>query len=99
MNSALLMMVLALVAGGILGAIFFGGLWWTTRLGLSSGQPALWLFVSLLVRTGIVLAGFYIASGSHWERLVACVLGFVMAHVAASWWARPSRESTAGHAP
>lgn len=99
MTTAVLMFVLALVAGEILGGIFFGGLWWTTRRGLSSGQPALWFFVSLLVRTGIVLAGFYVVSGSHWERLLACLLGFVMAHIAVTWWSRPPREGSVGHAP
>ena len=43
-----LSLVLALVAGVLLGAIFFGGLWWTVRKGVSSKQPALWFFGSLL---------------------------------------------------
>ena len=54
-----LMLVLAVVAGVLLGAIFFGGLWWTVRKGVSSTRPALWFLGSLLLRTGIVLAGFY----------------------------------------
>jgi F1F0 ATPase subunit 2 len=29
-------------AGLLLGAIFFGGLWWTVRKGVSSKRPALW---------------------------------------------------------
>jgi len=41
----------------LLGAMFFGGLWWTIRRGLSSQHPALWFFSSLLLRTAIVLAG------------------------------------------
>jgi F1F0 ATPase subunit 2 len=70
---------LALVAGLLLGAIFFGGLWWTVRQGVLSKHPALWFLGSLLLRTGIILAGFYFVSGGHWERLLACLLGFVMA--------------------
>jgi F1F0 ATPase subunit 2 len=34
----------------------------------------------LLVRTGIVLVGFYVVAGGHWERLLLCLLGFVIAH-------------------
>ena len=30
--------LLACAAGGALGAIFFGGLWWTVRKGVSSAQ-------------------------------------------------------------
>ena len=54
-----LSLVLAWVAGGVLGAIFFGGLWWTVRKGVSSQQPALWFLGSLLLRTSVALAGFY----------------------------------------
>ena len=52
---------------------FFGGLWWTVRKGVSSRQPALWFFGSLLLRMSIALAGFYFVSGGHWERLLACL--------------------------
>jgi F1F0 ATPase subunit 2 len=74
-----LTLVLALVAGGVLGTIFFGGLWWTIRKGVSSKQPSLWFFGSLLLRMSIALAGFYFVSGGHWDRLLACLLGFVIA--------------------
>ena len=40
MNEVLLL-ALALSAGVLLGAVFFGGLWWTVRKGVSSEQPAL----------------------------------------------------------
>jgi F1F0 ATPase subunit 2 len=79
-----LTLVLAWLAGGMLGAIFFGGLWWTMCRGVSSTRPALWFVGSLLLRTGIVLAGFYAVSGSHWRRLVACLLGFVVARIVAT---------------
>ena len=70
-----------LVTGVLLGAIFFGGLWWTVRKGVSSKQPALWFFGSLLLRTSIALTGFYFVSGGHWERLLVCLLGFAMARL------------------
>ena len=57
-----LTLVLAWVAGVVLGAIFFGGLWWTVRKGVSSQRPALWFFGSLLLRMSIALAGFYFVS-------------------------------------
>ena len=72
-------LVLAGGAGVLLGAIFFGGLWWTVRRGLSSKRPVFWFLGSLLLRTSIILAGFYVVSGRHWDRLLACLLGFVIA--------------------
>ena len=78
MNETVIL-VLAGGAGVLLGAIFFGGLWWTVQRGLSSKRPASWFLVSLLLRTSIILAGFYVVSGGHWDRLLACLLGFIMA--------------------
>ena len=72
-------LALALVAGLLLGAFFFAGLWWTVRKGVSSKQPALWFFGSMMLRTGIILAGFYFVGCGHWKRLVTCLLGFVIA--------------------
>ncbi len=80
MNEVLLL-ALSLSAGMLLGTIFFGGLWWTVRKGVSSEQPALWFFSSLLLRMSIVLAGFYFVSGGHWERLLLCLAGFVIARL------------------
>jgi F1F0 ATPase subunit 2 len=76
-----LTLLLAWVAGGVLGAMFFGGLWWTVQKALSSKRPALWFFGSLLLRMGLTLAGFYFVAGGHWQRLLACLLGFVIARL------------------
>ena len=79
--SDILALALALLAGALLGAFFFGGLWWTVQKGVTSERPALWFLGSLLLRTGMILAGFYLVSQGHWSRLVACLLGFVIARV------------------
>jgi F1F0 ATPase subunit 2 len=98
-------LALAWLAGGALGAIFFGGLWWTVRKGVSSPRPALWFFGSLLLRMSIVLAGFYFVSGGQWKRLVACLVGFVIARVVVTWLTRPAGKTPnrltqeARHAP
>jgi F1F0 ATPase subunit 2 len=94
----------ALIEGVLLGTLFFGGLWWTVRQGVSVKRPALWFLGSLLLRTGIVLAGFYIVAGGHWERLLLCLLGFVIAHLIVARFAGPpvrhhnSSAKEAGHA-
>jgi F1F0 ATPase subunit 2 len=98
-----LRLVLALVTGLLLGAIFFGGLWWTVRKGFSSKQPALWFFGSLLLRTSIALAGFYFIARGHWESLLVCLLAFVMARVIVTRLTRAAEPSypaqAASHAP
>jgi F1F0 ATPase subunit 2 len=79
-------LALALVAGALLGALFFGGLWWTVQKGVTSERPALWFFGSMLLRTGIILAGFYFVSQGDWTRLAACVLGFLIARIIVVKW-------------
>jgi F1F0 ATPase subunit 2 len=72
-------LILALLTGVLLGLIFFGGLWWTVKKGVSSSHPALWFFSSFMLRTGIVVVGFYLIGRGHWERMIVCFLGFIIA--------------------
>jgi len=90
-----LVMVPACIAGGVLGTIFFGGLWWTVGKGITSKQPALWFFGSLLLRTCITLAGFYFVSANHWKQTLACLAGFALARVSVRWITAPETN----HAP
>lgn len=69
----------ALLAGAVLGSVFFGGLWWTVRRGIASPRPALWFVSSLVARVALALAGIYLVSGGQWQRLLACLLGFWLA--------------------
>ena len=100
-----LSLLLALIGGVLLGAIFFGGLWWTVRKGVSSRQPALWFLGSLLVRTGAVLGGLYLVANGDWQRLLPCLVGFVMAQLVVTRLTRPTGDSQirpsqeASHAP
>jgi F1F0 ATPase subunit 2 len=94
----------ALIAGMLLGAMFFGGLWWTVRKGVSSTRPGFWFFGSLLLRTSMTLVGFYVVSDGHWERLLVCLLGFTIARLIATRLTRIAERPTrvteeAGHAP
>jgi len=103
MNETLIL-VLALATGVLLGAIFFGGLWWTVQKGVSSKRPALWFFGSLLLRTSIALVGFYFIARGHWERLLVCLLGFVIARLIVMQLTRAAEKPTylaqeASHAP
>jgi F1F0 ATPase subunit 2 len=89
-----LSLVPALVTGVLLGAVFFGGLWWTVRKVVLSKRSTLWFFVSLLMRTSIVLAGFYLIAHGHWGRLLMCLLGFVVARPIVMGFTRAAEKST-----
>ena len=83
----------ALVMGLLLGAFFYGGLWWTVRRGVSSQRAAAWFLASLLLRMAVALAGFYLVAGGHWQRLLPCLLGFAMARIAVTRQTRPPGEN------
>jgi F1F0 ATPase subunit 2 len=72
----------ALAIGIVLGALFFGGLWWTVRRGLAAANPALWFGVSALARMAMTLAGLYYVARAGWPSLVACLCGLLIARVA-----------------
>jgi F1F0 ATPase subunit 2 len=103
--SELLFLTLALAAGLVLGAVFFGALWWTVRQGISSRWTAVWFFGSMVLRMGLVLAGFYFVGRGDWKRLVACLLGFVIARFIVTRLTRTRIETPASiakeadHAP
>lgn len=79
----------ALLAGAALGAIFFGGLWWTVQRGAASTIPARWFLGSLVLRTAIVLVGFYLVGAGQPVRLGLCLLGFVLARAVVLRITRP----------
>ena len=94
----------AVGTGVVLGAAFFGGLWWTVRKGAACKRPALLFLSSFLLRTSIALAGLYFVAGGHWDRLLACLLGFVIARLIVTKFIgtpvvpRSSPAKEAGHA-
>jgi F1F0 ATPase subunit 2 len=86
-----LAVVLAFAAGLLLGAIFFGGLWWTIRRGFASPRPVSWFVGSLLLRSAFALGGFALVARGDWRRLLACLLGFFLARLAATRLSRAPR--------
>jgi F1F0 ATPase subunit 2 len=73
-----LYLAMAFLVGMGTGMLYFGGLWWTVRQLPFVRQPALLTMGSFLVRTGISLTAFYLASEGHWERILISLLGFII---------------------
>lgn len=69
----------ALLAGLALGALFYGGLWWTVLRGTRSTRPVIWFLTSLLLRMSLLLTGIYLAADGQWQRLMACMAGLLLA--------------------
>jgi F1F0 ATPase subunit 2 len=87
----------ALVMGILSGAIFFGGLWWTVRIGMAARTPAAWFSVSLLFRACLIVAGFYYIAADGLQAVLLCMCGFLIARAAVNRLVRAATGSP--HAP
>ena len=72
-------LALPLLGGFCAGVLFFGGLWWTIRHGLQSAYPAVWFLASLILRMVLAISAFLLLSQGQWQRLAACLTGFLIA--------------------
>ncbi len=74
-------LLFALLEGALLGVFFFAGLWWTVSK-IESAKHVAFLFLgSMILRTGIVVLGFYFILGDNWQHLLAGLLGFVIVRI------------------
>ena len=76
----------AFVAGVAIGMFYFGGLWLTMRQIPRASQPQLLMGVSFVGRVGLTFLAFYVVAGSHWQRLLACFLGFFLLRTVLMRW-------------
>ena len=89
-------LLLSLAVGFIAGLFFFGALYWTVRRIPHVQRPGLLLAVSFIVRTAVVLGIFYLIMDSTWQRLIAAVLGFIVARFVLVQKMRPKSKTDGG---
>jgi F1/F0 ATPase, Methanosarcina type, subunit 2 len=79
------------IAGMALGLLYFGGLWMTIQRLPHTRSPIPFMLGSMIIRTAITVGGFYYVMNQHWERAVACLIGFVLMRVIFSSRLHPKR--------
>ncbi|NCC81953.1 MAG: hypothetical protein EOM04_06765 [Clostridia bacterium] len=72
-------MVFSFLAGIVLGLIFFGGLYFTTKKLPASKSPALLMFLSITLRMIILIGGLYIVFNGEIIRLLVGIIGVFVA--------------------
>jgi F1F0 ATPase subunit 2 len=77
-ESIVLHISIAFAAGLLLGLFYFGSLWLTVQNLFKVKRPAMLSIGSFFARTGLTLGGFFIVMSGHWERALACMLGFLV---------------------
>lgn len=80
--SDIMMFAIAFGAGLVLGAIFYGGLYWTVKKGITAYYAGWWFTASLWLRLGIAAGGFYLIGQDDWQRYLICFAGFIIARIA-----------------
>ena len=88
--------LLSLLAGGLLGAFFFGGLGWTVQKITGSNRPYLITLASFLVRTAAVLAGFYLLLLCGWAYLLFALAGFIIVRTILAYKLKPFEHKGVG---
>jgi F1F0 ATPase subunit 2 len=83
----------AVFIGIALGVLFFGGLWFTVRKGLDSKNATLIFMGSLVVRMVIVLLGFYYVGADNWQKMMACLGGFLIARIVITRVTKKDRQT------
>lgn len=76
-----LTLLLALGWGGGLALLYFGGLWLTVQRAVEAAHPHWLLLASFVVRTALVLLGFFLVIAimeGRWALLIASLLGFLV---------------------
>ncbi|HAE62172.1 MAG TPA: ATP synthase subunit I [Eubacteriaceae bacterium] len=75
-------MLIAFIVGGLLGFIFFGGLYLSVTMLNKLKYPALFMSASLIIRMVILLAGIYFISSGNGYNMIAALSGVVIVRVA-----------------
>ena len=79
--SAVITLAAGLVAGVVLGLVFFGGLWWTTQRLATSSRPAMLVSIRLLVRVALLAAGLFLLAQVGSGAILAAALGLLAARI------------------
>lgn len=94
MSHEFLLWLLAAVMGGWLGMVFYGGLWWTVVYCVTSPHVGWCFLISWLFRMGIALTGFYWVGVGNGQRLLICLLGFLVVRLLVTRLTRPAVKKT-----
>ena len=76
MNFASLLLMALL--GAVLGTAYMAGLWINVQRVMRARRPGVVLAAGAALRITLLLGAFYLAAGDDWQRLVACLLGFLL---------------------
>lgn len=81
MIESIFSMLIALIAGIILGVFYFGSLWITVRQLPTTAYPARLFIGSFIGRIVVTMFGFYLIMDGQWQRILIGLGGFILARI------------------
>lgn len=70
--------MIAFLIGAALGAIYFGGLYFSTRKIAEVKHPALLMVISFILRMGILVGVFFYVSKGGYQDMLLTLLGVIL---------------------
>lgn len=67
--------------GALLGAAYLAALWINVQQVTRARRPGAVLAIGAALRITFLLGAFYLVTGGDWQRLVACLFGFLLARL------------------
>lgn len=68
---------LLFLTGSLAGLFYFGGLWLTLKQALNRPRGAVWIFISFILRTAVVVTLFVILMENDFYRILVLMAGFI----------------------
>ena len=69
------------IVGGLIGWVYFAGLWKTLQRLPEAKSPHGMMMLSFAARTLFALGGFYMLADGQWKRMAASIAGFIIVKV------------------
>lgn len=86
---------LCLLAGMLVGLVYFGGLWLTVKKMRTSPHFYRLMVFSWVMRTLFLLGAFYVLMQGDWQRLIVAFLGVLTVRYASSGFVKLSAKKEA----
>ena len=74
-------MVISFLIGLLLGILYFGGLYYSTKKFNKVKRPALFMILSFIIRMGILLIGFYYLAKIDYRNVLIGLVGVILVRV------------------
>lgn len=86
-------LTLMALIGAVLGAVYLAALWINVQQITRGRRPGALLAIGAAARITFLLGAFYLITGGNWQRLVACLVGFLLMRLIVTRWLRARGKS------